>query len=132
MYRPSLIGLAVALTSAALAAPAAAQKPDKPKGRDGPGVEVAVSVGFSVSERRVIAEYFAEHRYEAKPLPPGVAKNLARGKPLPPGIAKRQLPSDLQARLESRAGVEVTIFGDRIVLLEASGLVVDILAGVFG
>jgi hypothetical protein len=131
MYRPSLIGLAVALTSAALAAPAAAQKPDKPKGPDGPGVEVAVSVGFSASERRVISEYFAEHRYDATPLPPGVAKNLARGKPLPPGIAKRQLPPDLQARLESRAGVEVTIFGDRIVLLEASGLVVDILEGVF-
>jgi hypothetical protein len=132
MYRPSLIGLAVALIFVALATPAAAQKPDKPKDRDGPGVEATASVGFSVSERRVIAEYFAEHRYEAKPLPPGVAKNLARGKPLPPGIAKRQLPPDLQAQLESRTGIEVTIFGDRIVLLEASGLVVDVLAGVFG
>jgi hypothetical protein len=132
MYRQLLTGLSVALTAAVLAAPAAAQKPDKPKGRDGPGVEAELSVGFSVSERRVISEYFGEHRYEAKSLPPGIAKNLARGKPLPPGIAKRQLPQDLQARLEPRADVEVTIFGDRIVLLEASGLVVDILEGVFG
>ena len=65
MYRPSLIGLAVALTFVALAAPAVAQKPDKPKDRDGQGVEATASVGFSVSERRVIAEYFAEAMGEA-------------------------------------------------------------------
>jgi hypothetical protein len=51
---------------------------------------------------------------------------------LPPGIAKKQIPADLKARLPSRVGVEVTIFGDRIVLLEASGVVVDILDGIFG
>ena len=132
MYRPSIVGLAVAVTFAALATPIAAQKPDKPKDRDGSAVGLQISVGFSVTERRVITEYFAEHRYEAKPLPPGIAKNLGRGKPLPPGIAKRQVPPELQARLESRPGIEVTIFGDRIVLLEAGGLVVDILEGVFG
>ena len=27
-------------------------------------------------------------------LPPGIAKNLARGKPLPPGIAKQVLPAE--------------------------------------
>ena len=41
------------------------------------------------------------------------------------------LTSDLQAQLPTRVGVEVSIFGDRIVLLEASGLVVDILEGIF-
>ena len=95
-------------------------------------MQVTVSAGFSAAERGVLAEYFAEHRYEAKPLPPGIAKNLARGKPLPPGIAKQRLPADLQGRLQTRVGAEITIFGDRIVLLEASGLVVDILEGVFG
>jgi hypothetical protein len=132
MRRLFLLGLSCGLASMVLASSAAAQKPDRPKGRDGGGVQVAVSVGFSTVERRIVTEYYAEHRYEAKPLPPGIAKNLARGKPLPPGIAKRQLPADLRARLQSRVGAEITIFGDRIVLLEASGLVVDILEGVFG
>jgi hypothetical protein len=50
---------------------------------------------------------------------------------LPPGIAKRQIPSELQAQIPTRVGVEVSIFGDRIVLLEASGLVADILEGIF-
>ncbi len=126
------LGLSCGFASMMLASTAVAQKPDKPKRHDGDGVQVAVSVRFSTAERRIVSEYFAEHQYEVKPLPPGIAKNLARGKPLPPGIAKRQLPADLQTRLQSRAGAEITIFGDRIVLLEASGLVVDILEGVFG
>jgi len=91
---------------------------------------VQQSVGFSTTERQIIAEFFGMHRYEAQVLPPGIAKNLARGKRLPPGIAKRPIPSGLQAQLPTRVGVEVSIFGDRIVLLEASGLVVDILEGI--
>lgn len=89
------------------------------------------SIRFSAAERRIIVEFFTEHRYQPQPLPPGIAKNLARGKPLPPGIAKKQIPAKLQARLPARTGIEVTIFGDRIVLLEASGLVVDVLEGIF-
>jgi hypothetical protein len=76
-------------------------------------------------------QFFASHTYKAQPLPPGIAKNLARGKPLPPGIAKKQIPADLKARLPGRVGVEISIFGDRIVLLEASGVVVDVLEGIF-
>lgn len=87
--------------------------------------------GFSKAERQIIVEFFVGHSYEVQPLPPGIAKNLARGKPLPPGIAKKRIPSELKARLPSRAGVEISIFGDRIVLLEASGLVVDVLEGIF-
>lgn len=113
-----------------LPAPAAAQQGKKAKAQ-GPTVDVAVSVGFSATERQIITEYFAGHRHEHQSLPPGIAKNLARGKPLPPGIAKRQLPEDLATRLPRRTGVEVAIFGDRIVLLEASGVVVDVLEGVF-
>lgn len=113
-----------------LPAPVAAQQGKKAKAQ-GPTIDVAVSAGFSASERRIITEYFADQRYDHQTLPPGIAKNLARGKPLPPGIAKRQLPEGLAMRLPLRTGVEVAIFGDRIVLLEASGLVVDVLAGVF-
>ena len=89
-------------------------------------------VGFSASERQIISAYFTRHAYAVEALPPGIVKKLARGKPLPPGIAKRALPHDLVATLPPRDGFEITIFGDRIVLLEASGLIVDILDGIFG
>jgi hypothetical protein len=87
--------------------------------------------GFTTAEREAITAYFRSHEQSVRPLPPGIAKNLERGKPLPPGIAKQQIPATLQEALPAREGFEVTIFGDRIVLLEASGLVVDVLEGIF-
>jgi hypothetical protein len=99
--------------------------------RNQPEVRVQQSSGFSVRERQIVVEFFATHSQEAEALPPGIARNLARGKRLPPGIAKKQIPSGLEAELPIRPGFEVSIFGDRIVLLEASGLVVDILEGIF-
>ena len=94
-------------------------------------VHVQQSVGFSVRERQIVVEFFATHRHETDALPPGIARNLARGKRLPPGIAKRSIPSELEAVFPTRPGFEVSLVGDRIVLLEASGLVVDILEGLF-
>lgn len=123
----SLITIAAAFTFAADLQ--AQEKKGKEKGAK---LQAQQPAGFSAAERQIIVEFFAKHRYESTSLPPGIAKNLARGKPLPPGIAKKHIPNELQARLPKRSGVEVTIFGDRIVLLEASGLVVDILEGIFG
>lgn len=88
------------------------------------------SAVLSVSEREIIVEFFHEHSYQVTALPPGIAKRLARGKPLPPGIAKKQIPARLRARLSLPTGVEISVVGDRIVLLDASGLVIDILEGV--
>lgn len=129
MHRTLALSSAVALSLGALATNAAAQHPHKTETIA--SAQVTVSAGFSLTERRIVTEYFAEHRYDAKPLPPGIAKNLARGKPLPPGIAKQRVPDGLRAQLPPRSGVEISIVGDRIVLLEASGLVVDILEGIF-
>jgi len=89
------------------------------------------ATGFSTAERAAIAAYFSAHPQDVRPLPPGIAKNLERGKPLPPGIAKQRIPPQLLQELPTREGFEVTIFGDRIVLLEANGLVVDVLEGIF-
>ncbi len=75
--------------------------------------------------------YYADHRYEAKPLPPGIAKKLARGKPLPPGLAKRALAPELVTQLPPRSGFEISIVGDRVVLLDTQGLVVDVMVDVF-
>jgi hypothetical protein len=123
--------VAVLATLAALSAASSLQAQNG-RGKDkGAQVRVPTSVEFSSTERQIIVEFFATHHHEAEALPPGIAQNLARGKRLPPGIAKRPIPSGLQAQLSTRVGVEVSIFGDRIVLLEASGAVVDILEGVF-
>lgn len=92
--------------------------------------QAAPAEAFSEREREIIASFFTRNRVEAQSLPPGIARNLARGKPLPPGIAKRSLPEALLVELPVRSGFEVTIFGDRIVLLEAGGLVVDVLEGI--
>ena len=64
-------------------------------------------------------------------LPPGIAKNVARGKPLPPGIAKKLSPQML-ATLPHREGYEYAQVGADIVLIEAATrLVVDVLKDVF-
>jgi hypothetical protein len=80
----------------------------------------------------LIEAYFA-HELPAgyvrpQPLPPGIAKNLARGKPLPPGIAKRQLPGPLLGRLPHYEGHRYYAVGTDVVLVAAAtGLIVDIL-----
>jgi hypothetical protein len=126
--RPATVVLSALLLVLTLAATAAAQGKG-PEGRKKP--TAAVTVGFSSGETQVITAYFSTHSYTPEALPPGIAKKLARGKPLPPGIAKRSLPQELVAELPTKEGFKISIFGDRIVLLEASGLVVDILAGIF-
>ena len=67
----------------------------------------------------------------AEPLPPGIAKNVARGKPLPPGIAKKVLPPDLLV-LAPKVDKDVSfaIVGEAVVALRG-GVVIDLMAGVF-
>jgi hypothetical protein len=97
----------------------------------GSAVEIGVSFVFSPQERDVINGYFDRHSYGAQRLPPGIAKNLARGKPLPPGIAKRQLPGDLLAALPRRNGYDYVLAGTDVLLVEvATHVVADILRGV--
>lgn len=103
--------------------------------------EGSVSVVFSDNEARIIASWYREHGAEAgsrqhgkKPggLPPGIAKNLARGKALPPGIAKRYLPGDLVAALpRPPAGYERIVVDGKILLVEiATRVVHDILTDI--
>lgn len=101
--------------------------------------ELDVSVRFSSKEISVIHDFFRDHyengkgdKKRNKPLPPGIAKNLARGKPLPPGIAKRALPNDLLVRLPPVAdGYERIAVAGKILLVEiATQVVHDILVDV--
>jgi len=117
------------------ATPVMAQKPDKPdkpaKGKD-PKDQPAVRVVFVDSDRAVFRDYYRTRREAVKPLPPGIAKNLARGKPLPPGIARTRVPDAVLVQLPWRPpGYSFFLVGDRIVLLNANGLVADILTSIF-
>jgi hypothetical protein len=61
-----------------------------------------------------------------KGLPPGIARNLARGKPMPPGIAKQQLPDDLSRRLPPvRSGYERAVIDGKVVLVETANQVIS-------
>lgn len=132
MHRVPKLMLLGALATLAAAPSAGAQgRRGRAQSPQPTAAKATVSVTFTSSERDIIVRYYAAHPYRARALPPGIAKNLARGKPLPPGIAKRALPPALVAELPRRSGVEITVFGDRIVLLQASGVVVDVLENVF-
>ncbi|HZV93287.1 MAG TPA: hypothetical protein VFF72_08720, partial [Caldimonas sp.] len=69
---------------------------------------------------------------QGKPLPPGIAKKLARGGSLPPGIAKRYLPRDLEVRLPPPPiGVARVIVGRDVLLIRVStGAILDMIRGV--
>lgn len=68
----------------------------------------------------------------AKPLPPGIAKNLARGKPLPPGIARQSVPSGVVARLPRIDGYDWVRIGTTLVLVGVATQIVEaVIDGVF-
>jgi Ni/Co efflux regulator RcnB len=97
--------------------------------------DTSVGVMFSPDEVRIIASWYDEHGYGAnargkgqgkpKGLPPGIAKNLARGKALPPGIAKQYLPDDLVSALPAPPrGFERVIVDGRVLLVEVATQVI--------
>ena len=93
--------------------------------------DVGVNVAFSKGEVSIIAQWYSDHGAPSsrgkggkggkkpKSLPPGIAKNLARGKPLPPGIAKQVLPHGLVALLPPVPhGYERIIVDGKVLLVE--------------
>lgn len=79
----------------------------------------------SDDEIRIIHDYYGNPSRKLKPLPPGIAKNLARGKPIPPGIARTRAPDDLVVRLPAREGTHWWIAGDRVLLVDSNNILVD-------
>jgi len=96
---------------------------------------VAITAHITVTERRIILGFLDDHQASlpgslanAKPLPPGIARKVARGGELPPGIAKRYLPNDLLVQLPPRPGYEWVVVGTDVLLIAvATGLIVDLL-----
>ena len=127
MIRAATLALAVTFVPL-LVAPRPLEAQARGKGKR---AQASTSAGFTAAEHDLVVRYYADHPTAGKRLPPGIAKKLARGKPLPPGLAKRALPEELATQLSPRVGFEVSIVGDRVVLLDAQGLVVDLLVNVF-
>ena len=103
--------------------------------------EVSVGAVFSKGEVSIIADWYSENsskgaqnkgNKKSKGLPPGIAKNLARGKPLPPGIAKQHLPQGLVNLLPREPdGFERIVLDGKVLLVEiATQVVHDILTDV--
>ncbi len=134
--------LVCALVTAGTTTTALAGNKGKSKGNQPTLVEKTVTkhlVGGLISavERAVIADYLDRNRGNlpgnlagAKPLPPGIAKKIARGGMLPPGIAKKTLPGGLLAQLPARPGQEWHLVGTDLLIVEvASNVIVDVLKG---
>ena len=94
---------------------------------------------FTQDEISIIRDYYAVQpagqpakggKQKSKPLPPGIAKNLARGKPLPPGIAKQQLPQDLQRMLPpAPKGYERIAVDGQVLLVDvATQVIADVIS----
>jgi len=123
----------VATLAIIFVAPAGAQ-PGKPGRKDAKAVDVAVQhtvVLTSDAELRIFREYYATAGHKPKPLPPGIAKNLARGKKVPPGIMRTRLPNELLVKLPRRDGYEWAIANDVVLLIDVTGIVRDIVRNIF-
>lgn len=89
-----------------------------------------VDSDISFSRARSLAVNYGLVGYQA--LPPGIAKNVARGKPLPPGIAKKTLPASMINDLPYYPGYEWRAVGDDLVLVALStAIVTAVINGVF-
>lgn len=122
-------GLAIALaTHGAFAAPKADNK-------HGAGHDSDISVHLSgpsidIGRVRIVLGDNRQLLGPARSLPPGIAKNLARGKPLPPGIAKN-FDGRVLSQLPRYDGYEWKRAGSDVVLVAiASGIVYEVLRNV--
>ena len=119
------LALLIVMTLPALAAPAEAQS-GRGKGKDaGRAAGKMNHARGSDVEIRIIHDYYGVPSRKLKPLPPGIAKNLARGKPIPPGIARTRAPDDLVVLLPVRDGTRWWIAGDRVLLIDTNNILVD-------
>src|SRR3546814_20296053 len=86
---------------------------------------------LSDQDRHTSTGYYQQNPLQSQPLPPGIAKNLARGKPLPPGIAKRGLPNTLTSRLSIPSGYELLSVGTGVLLVAiGTRIIADVLRDV--
>ena len=131
------------LVALALALPAVAEAKEKGKGKgkhgrnhdDHHASDHQSHAVITAGEITIIYDYIRRNGTgdfgPPQGLPPGIAKNLARGKPLPPGIAKRYLPQRLVSALPPRPGYEwIVVDRDVLLIAVATAIIVDVLTDV--
>ena len=119
------LGLTLLIVMTLSAVSAEAQS-GRGKGKEaGKGAAAKAHARGSDVEIRIIRDYYGVPSRKLKPLPPGIAKNLARGKPIPPGIARTRAPDDLVVLLPAREGTRWWIAGDHVLLVDTNNLLVD-------
>ena len=129
----SAVTLALTLASASAFAQPPHDKEKKGKKQDHPHTSHQQGKQAITIEEAVVRSIFKDQRSylePAKPLPPGIRKNLARGKPLPPGIAKR-FDNRLESRLPQYPGYDWRQVGtDAVLVSAATGIIESILVNV--
>jgi Ni/Co efflux regulator RcnB len=137
---PRILSLVMAgLLAVALAQPAFAEAKTKGKQQtqrvERDAADVLPHATITAAETTIIYDFIRRYGVQSfgppQGLPPGIAKNLARGKPLPPGIAKRYVPSALLAQLPPRPGYEwLAVDRDILLVVAATEIIVGILRDV--
>lgn len=127
------VTLALTLVSASALAQPPHDKGKKDKKHDhGHSHQQQGKQSISIEEALVRSIFQDQRSYlePAKPLPPGIRKNLAKGKPLPPGIAKR-FDGRLESRLPQYPGYDWRQVGtDAVLVSTATGIVESILVNI--
>lgn len=110
---PAFVAVAFGGMLAVALAPPAAAKHKKPSD-DGPAAFYSGEIVFTAPERTLITGYFTSiggaATPQGKPLPPGIAKKLARGGSLPP--RHRQALSPARSRSQAAAAADRGRAGD--------------------
>lgn len=105
------------------------------QGNQGNNGSADLAVNLAIAGITAIAAHNLATNYGVvgyAPLPPGIAKNLARGKPLPPGIAKKYPPNAMLSQLPYHPGYEWRVAGSDLILVAiGSAIVADVLRNVF-
>ncbi|WXL27134.1 anti-virulence regulator CigR family protein [Ectopseudomonas mendocina] len=122
------------LSFALLAQPAlAAPKHDNPGRGHGNDSDVSINLNgpsIDIGRVRIVLGENRDLIGSVQSLPPGIAKNLARGKPLPPGIAKN-FDSRLLNQLPHYDGYEWKQLGTDVALVAiTTGIIYEVLRNV--
>lgn len=122
-------GLALSIASLpALAAPKS-ERPGNPHSEHGAELHLS-GPRIDIDRVRIVLGENRQLLGSSRALPPGIAKNLARGKPLPPGIA-RNFDARLLGQLPRYDGYEWKQAGTDVVLVAiATGLIYEVLRNV--
>jgi Ni/Co efflux regulator RcnB len=128
-----ILRIALPLVSAiGVGAPLSHATPPDHGGKHSHAADAATLVQPDVDYDAIRSIAVSEHHTGYKGLPPGIAKNLARGKPLPPGIAKKAVPSTIVQHLPTYPDYEWTRCGTDLVLIQiATRVVADVLTDIF-